>query len=230
MKISRCVILGFILLCFAQTGFAREKATFLYRIITLRGERGKLQYTVESLDAGFRIVSFRSGGNEGVREDFELLVSKTWEPLFSRRWIRTPKGEMLLETRYGKKTIELQLQTPWGGKRAQLRSCSPVFDVEEVPFLLGFFWKKITGRECLSVFIPVSGMFWKGKIEARKGGEKTVFRLVLAGEEIILHYDKTSIMPREIHFPQRGYVLLLQEITPHEQNPGSQSDPHRGED
>ncbi|NSW75676.1 MAG: hypothetical protein HPY68_02660 [Candidatus Atribacteria bacterium] len=187
---------------------------FHYQILTPQGEQGRLQYTIESLDTGFRVTSSLIDTHGTVRKNFELFTSGNWEPSLSYKWIQTPRGEALLESRYQGKTVELQLQAPWGTKKTRLHFSPPVFDFEEIPFLFSPLLRGEIKGGTVSIFIPVSGMFWKGKFQPREeNGNEITLRFTLAGEVIILRYLKNHLMPEEMHFPQRGYTLLLQDIT-----------------
>lgn len=204
-----------------------QRNVFHYQILTPQGEQGQLQYTVEPLNTGFRVASSLIDTHSTVRKNFELFTSNNWEPSLSYKWIQTPRGEALLESRYQGKTVKLQLQAPWGTKKTHLHFSPPVFDFEEIPFIFSPLLRRKITEGTVSVFIPVSGMFWKGQFQPVEENENELtVRVTLAGEVIILRYLKNHLMPREMHFPQRGYTLLLQGVT-HEENQALPPDQHK---
>lgn len=212
--------LGVFLLLLLPTALAQESYTMRYEIVTSRGKQGEMEYTIESLDSGFRIVAVLISSSGESRKDAEILVSKTYEPILSRKWLPTPQGEALLTTRYSEKGIELELQAPRGTKKARLPHLSSLFDVETIPFLLGFFLKEGIAEAVLPIFIPVSGMPWKGRIQKiTKDKDRLEVSLTLAGEIIKFRYRPDDFVLEEARFPQRGYTLLLKAVTPGEQSP-----------
>ncbi|MEN3186401.1 MAG: hypothetical protein ABDK94_10370 [Atribacterota bacterium] len=211
------------------TIFAQENV-FYYQILTPHGEEGQIQYVVESLDTCFHVVSSLITTHGTSRKNSEFFTSHNWEPKLSYKWIQTPRGEVVLESRYYENTITLQLQAPWGEKMTRLHFSPPVFDVEEVPLLLSALLEGKTKEGIISIFISVSGMVWKGKFRSvEENGEEITFRFTLAGEVMFFRYRKNDLMPQEMHFPHRGYTLLLQDVT-HGENQALSLDRRKEED
>ncbi|MCX7667697.1 MAG: hypothetical protein N2Z84_02050 [Atribacterota bacterium] len=226
MKPLQHILFPIIFFLLVYTALAQENV-FHYQILTPQGEQGQFRYIIESPGTGFHITSFLTDTHGNVRKNFELFTSRDWEPSSSYKWIQTPRGEMLLESHYQGGTVDLQLQAPWGTKKTHLRFRPPVFDVEEIPFLLSPLLRGGTKEETIPIFIPVSGMFWKGKLKTVEENDREItLRFALAGEVMLFRYLKNHMMPQEMHFLQRGYILLLQNIT-REENQALPLDQHR---
>ncbi len=200
-------LLGAILGCFGLV-FAQE--IFTYQVI-IRGKKvGTIEYHIERGISFTRYTSFFPTQDGRQQRDAEFWLTPNGKPLLSRKWLPGAHGETFVETRYHETYIEVWLRAPQGRKKMRIKLSSPVFDLESLPFCRELWEKKDNASPWFSVFIPVSGMIWKGKrhLIAEKEAE-TVTRFSVAGEAIIVHSSKEDKLPQEIHFPERGYSLYL---------------------
>ncbi|MCX6090454.1 MAG: hypothetical protein NTX88_08845 [Candidatus Atribacteria bacterium] len=187
--------------------------TFHYAILSRNEEVGETVYEIKQDNSQIRIVSFfRMRKEEKWENDGELVLeSTTGSPIFSRKWISLPQGNMILETSYTKEGMEIRMKAPEGEKRALLPESGPVFDMEEVGFLPSLLGLDRFTHQILRVLIPVSGMVWQGIIWKISETDQTVdFGYTLAGEILYLKYQKAAPQELvELHAPSRGYTLKL---------------------
>ncbi len=188
---------------------ARE--LLIYEVIT-RGKRvGTVEYVIEKSLSFIRYTSYLVTQNGHRQRDGEFWLTHDGKPILSRKWFLTVRGETFLEARYQGKGVELLLRAPQGVKRTRVTTASPIIDFESLPFCKEL-WEGQSHHEprVFYVFIPVSGMIWKGKrqIVAESETEITV-RFTVAGEVMVINYTKGDPFPREVRFLERGYSLRL---------------------
>ncbi|MDI3543662.1 MAG: hypothetical protein PWP57_1267, partial [Candidatus Atribacteria bacterium] len=201
------------LVIFTASSSLLAKETFSYKIIMREQEVGKMIYEVEEEDGAWQIQSFIEA--EGRREqDAQLTISSdTYEPLHSKKWVRIPGGEIVIETTYQEGKAQIKIISPEGTKEATISIPSPTFDSEEIPYLIG---KLSCEEKTISVLVPISGMVWRGKMQKiAETEEEETFRFTLGGEITYLRYQKEIPRLLELQAPQRGYNLVLEDNPPH---------------
>ena len=212
-KASLSAIVAFIifLINFIAISSLQAKETFNYKIIIREQEVGKMIYEVEEENGTWQIQSFIEV--EGKREqDAQITISPdTYEPLHSKKWVRIPGGEIVIETIYQKGKAQIKITSPEGTKEATISIPSPTFDSEEIPYLIG---KLSCEEKAISVLVPISGMVWRGEIQKiAESEEEETFRFTLGGEITYLRYQKEIPRLVELRAPQRGYNLVLEDTS-----------------
>lgn len=198
------------LINFMTISSLQAKETFSYKIMVQEKEIGKMIYEVEEENNFLQIKSFIKLAEEEMERDAQLTILRdTYEPLRSQKWVKLPGGEIVIETIYEERKAQIKITSPEGAKEATVSLPSPVFDSEEIPYLIG---KPPCEKEkVISVLVPISGMVWRGKIQKiAQSEEEETFRFTLGGEITYLRYQKEKPRLVELQAPQRGYNLVLE--------------------
>jgi len=206
------------LINFMTISSLQAKETFSYKIMVQEKEIGKMIYEVEEENNFLQIKSFIKLAEEEMERDAQLTILRdTYEPLRSQKWVKLPGGEIVIETIYEERKAQIKITSPEGAKEATVSLPSPVFDSEEIPYLIG---KPPCEKEkVISVLVPISGMVWRGKIQKiAQSEEEETFRFTLGGEITYLRYQKEKPRLVELQAPQRGYNLVLEDYSFPEEN------------
>ena len=218
---SLSVIVGVVifLINFMVISSPQAKETFSYKIMVQEKEIGKMIYEVEEENNFLQIKSFIKLAEKEMERDAQLTILRdTYEPLRSQKWVKIPGGEIVIETTYEERKAHIKISSPEGTKEATISLPSPVFDSEEIPYLIGKL--SCEQEKAISVLVPISGMVWRGKIQKiAENEEEEIFRFTLGGEITYLRYQKEKPLLLELQAPQRGYNLVLEDKpAPREEN------------
>ena len=165
-----------------------------------------------------RLLPFRYAGFEGTflsllaRSCAELWFStQNGLPIRSLKWVYTPQGILKLESNYYGDHLEIHLSAPQGQKRSRIYLKKPVFDFEQLFFLVAKWQNRNTAS--FPVFVPISGMVWKARLKKiQDPTTKKSFLVQIAGEKLYLIYEHEELYPSKVKAPQRGYQLVLSRV------------------
>ena len=156
--------------------------------------------------------------NETPQKDAEFILNRSdLSPRLSRKWLQISEGEILIEAHYQDKAVDLTLSSPYGVKKTSLDISQPVYDMEQMFFLLSLEKSGNFENRQFSVLIPASGMIWTGRMTQVNQDENSVeMKYTLAGEIIFLRYQKAEPYHLlSMRAPNRGYdLILVNENTP----------------
>jgi len=208
----------FVILAFftANSAFSQQPSypdLLRYTVQALKGQRelGTFTYTFQEEGNTLHILVTLSQGTENRKEAELWLAKQNGLPIRSRKWVYTPRGTLFIESNYYADHIEVLLSAEAGKKKAFLSSKGSVFDLEQLPFLIGN--EQLKSVQSLPVLIPISGMIWKARVKKlQESPDKTLFLLQVAGEKLYLYYKNNQFYPEKIEAPQRGYQLVLTRV------------------
>lgn len=217
---KRITILLFLLLAstFLTTNSASpQQKTYPDSIIYLiqsfkdQKELGKFIYFVEGKGDVLHVTITLSSETQDRKEAELWFSAKNGLPIRSLKWVYTPQGTLELESNYYSDHLEIHLSTPQGQKRSRIYLKKPVFDFEQLFFVVGKWQNRSTAS--LSVFVPISGMIWKARLKKiQDSTSKKSFLVQIAGEKLYLTYEHEELYPSKVKAPQRGYQLVLSRV------------------
>jgi len=176
---------------------------------------GQMVYEIEvSNDELIYRSFFKIPPNDTPQKDAEFILNREdLSPRLSKKWLQISEGEILLEAQYSEKEVVLTLSSPYGNKKTSFRISQPVYDMEQMFFLLSLNKAINFENQRFSVLIPASGMIWNGRMQKISEDEDSFeVKYTLAGEIIYLRYQKKEpYRLLTLRAPHRGYDLILEE-------------------
>lgn len=199
-----------------NSAFPQQKTypgSITYSIQSLKDheELGKFIYFFEE-KGDLLHVTINLSSEVQNRKEAELWFStQNGLPIRSLKWVYTPQGILELESNYYGDYLEIHLSAPQGQKRSRISLKKPVFDFEQLFFVVTKWQNRSTAS--LPVFVPISGMVWKARLKKiQDSSSKKLFLVQIAGEKLYLTYEHEELYPSKVKAPQRGYQLVLKRV------------------